>query len=103
MSAAFNTTVTLDAKFSMFPAALRSCLEDDYQASLIALAKDAESGTINGLKDRYAVVSSTAQDDPQPHSKAILHDNITTVNAANVALLEHFLASHGQTVIQNLM
>jgi hypothetical protein len=69
---------------------------------LLSYLNDAESGIINSLHKRYAVISSITREathaDPTTSKNDVVSNNITTITAANSSLLEYFLAEHGEKI-----
>jgi hypothetical protein len=112
-SSAYEVNVTLSPKFNVLPPPLRMHMEANHKAAPVAFFNDAESGTVNSLKERYAVMcirirsrhnidhhNSPSGKTLGPTKTNIVLDNIPTVSGANIALLEHFMAKHGDQIVQ---
>jgi hypothetical protein len=102
MSSAFTfPRAVLTEKFQIFPADLRARVQIDYNAALLGLVTNAEHGIVNGLKPRYAVMSSSSTRGDPTSSKAdvVVFDNITTISSANIALLIYFMAHHSNKIV----
>jgi hypothetical protein len=90
-SSAFDLKVTMTQEFKLIPGVIRENLNVNYKSAALRLIHDAESGIVNELKQKYAVVF-THGDKILP--KTIIIDNMTTTSSANLALLEYFIANH---------